>query len=149
MKNYKQSLVKYLEKINSIIFPPIFFVAFIVSLLESYFYIGFLQNHLIVPSPLIYFLSLINFIVLAKSKASLSEIYEKRTVRVLLSIGPILFLILILLYVVLNEMEVSHYGNFIFAYYHIWPGGLIITTALLFEISFLFVDMKRNDKVRV
>lgn len=135
---------KNFVKINLNVFPFILAFAFFVSILESYTYIGFFQKHFYIASSLIYLLSFINFVGLTRSKGLLEKLYKKQIIRVLLGLGTLTFFVFTFLYVILNEMEVFHYDNFVFATFHIWPGSLIVPVVLSFETALLFFRINRN-----
>jgi hypothetical protein len=137
---------KRIEEINLMIFPFILTIGFFISILESYKYLGFFQKHFYVSSFLVYLLSFINFIILMTSKKLLKELKRKRLLQIFLGFGTIIFFIFILLYVILNEVEVFHYDNFLFATIHIWPGSLIVSVMLSFEAAFLFFNGNRKIK---
>lgn len=135
---------KHISKVNFIVFPFIQFIALTISILESYKYIGFFQKHFYFPAYLIYLASFISFVVYARSKELLDEVRKQRPLRIFFGFGTIAFIIIILLYIFINESESNHYQNYSFTTFHIWPGGLIISIVLSFEAAFLFFTANNN-----
>lgn len=127
-----------IAKFNLIIFVFIMVFGFFVSILESYKYLGFFQKHFYLSPYLVYFLSFISFVGLARSKRLLGRILRERPLRIFFGFGTILFFLSILFYVVLNELEINNYKNFSYSVFHIWPAGFIFPVLLSFETAFLF-----------
>jgi hypothetical protein len=139
-----QIIKNYIIKLNLIAFPIIFTLSIFISILESYKYIGFFQKHSHISSIIIYLLSFLSFVILAKSEILIIEIKKKRLLQIFLGAGTFGFFVFVLLYVIFNEFEIANYINYSFATFHIWPGALIITILLSFQAAYIF--FKINSK---
>jgi hypothetical protein len=133
-----------ISKLNLILFPAILIFAFFVSILESYKYVGFFQKHFLIPSSIIYLLSLFSFTYLISLRDSLRQLKKNRFLQVFFRLGLIAFLITLLVYVIFSSFDIVFFKNFSFGNFHIQPANLIFSVGLSLETVFLYFVTHQN-----
>ncbi len=101
-----------------------------VATLESLSYLGFLSNHLHIPSIAIYIISIFTLSLLPFKETKSKKIIQKLT--------SLIAIFITLTYLCLNIIEAYTYENFIFAHFHINLKALNYLTYLSIFYYFFF-----------
>lgn len=121
------------------LFPLLLTLALIVSLLESYKYIGFFGTHFFIPSPYIYILLLVDFFILVLQKDLLRKIKELKFYQQFIRVTTLIFVLIFIIFMVFSLLDVMYYKNFSFAEFHFQPLNLTFSLILLSTSVILFL----------
>lgn len=131
---------------NKIVFPFIVVSAYILSLIESFSYIGFLKKYIFVDSR--YFLVLgILFLLLLKVGGTKKVDFWIMLDRLVLQINRFLFPIFLIIYFSMQVTETLKFHNYVYTTFHIQPGNFIYV--LIFSFGLFILDKTNFRKIKI
>ncbi len=142
---YNQTAMKDIikKKDKILLFLP-FLITFTYAclVLDSIVYPGFVSKYLLVDSKIFFAISLILLVfVLPPNSIRVGQKYK--LLISLLEMNMLLLLPILLVYYILNIVEIAHYTNYVLATFHIHLDGFIYL--MLFVLSLTGVDLIVNN----
>lgn len=135
LNNFVARFSKRIIDYNSILFPILWSLTIVFSIVEAFTYSGVIAKHMFLSFNFFLFLSITaGFLIKYTRSGTNYPLY-----KIILILNKPVFLLFSLLVIFFPILEVAHFRNYVFSTYHIHPHGLLWPWFL--SSFFIFLDL--------